>query len=91
MLVTSTPDACLVDLGPDGRSLTLLFPLFAPLQQRCAHEQPVIFYSLAIGWIGPVAVITVPSFRKNYLGWVPPEAVPTTYPREWAWAHREGP
>ncbi|PWN31050.1 hypothetical protein BDZ90DRAFT_277458 [Jaminaea rosea] len=60
--------------------------IFGPLRgtyrylQRCAHEQPVIFYSLAIGWIGPVAVITVPSFRKNYLGWVPPEAVPTTYP-----------
>lgn len=51
-------------------------------QQRAAHEQPVIFWSLAIGSVGPVAVVAVPTIRKNYFGWTPPQPVPTTYPRE---------
>jgi len=47
--------------------------------QRQAHEQPVIFYSVVVGLIGPVMVLTVPSIRKRY-GWKPAEAIPTTYP-----------
>ncbi|ORY75061.1 hypothetical protein BCR35DRAFT_306494 [Leucosporidium creatinivorum] len=48
--------------------------------QRRAHEQPVIFYSLAIGAVGPVAVVVVPSVRKSWFGWKPVERPPTTYP-----------
>ncbi|KAL1942264.1 hypothetical protein VTO73DRAFT_6328 [Trametes versicolor] len=33
--------------------------------QRQAHEQPVIFYSLVIGLIGPVMLVTVPPIRKT--------------------------
>ncbi|EJF60880.1 hypothetical protein BD309DRAFT_306694 [Dichomitus squalens] len=47
--------------------------------QRQAHEQPVIFYSVIIGLIGPVMVVTVPPIRKS-LGWKPAEPIPTSYP-----------
>ncbi|KAI0808229.1 hypothetical protein C8Q74DRAFT_1363636 [Fomes fomentarius] len=47
--------------------------------QRQAHEQPTIFYSVVIGLIGPVLVITVPPIRKS-LGWRPAEPIPTSYP-----------
>ncbi|KIM84828.1 hypothetical protein PILCRDRAFT_67183 [Piloderma croceum F 1598] len=47
--------------------------------QRQAHEQPVIFYSVVIGFIGPAMVLTVPPIRKRF-GWSPAEAIPTTYP-----------
>ena len=50
-------------------------------QQRQAHEQPVIFYSLVIGFIGPVLLVTVPPVRKS-LGWRPAEPIPTSYPGE---------
>ncbi|KAI0739670.1 hypothetical protein C8Q80DRAFT_1111557, partial [Daedaleopsis nitida] len=48
-------------------------------QQRQAHEQPVIFYSVAIGLIGPAIVVAVPPVRKS-LGWRPAESIPTSYP-----------
>ncbi|KAK4057988.1 n19m, NADH-ubiquinone oxidoreductase 9.5 kDa subunit [Microbotryomycetes sp. JL221] len=48
--------------------------------QRMAHEQPVIFYSLAVGAVGPIAVVVVPEVRKTFFGWKPAERPPTTYP-----------
>jgi hypothetical protein len=57
-----------------------IYPVISD-QQRQAHEQPVIFYSVVVGLIGPVMVLTVPSIRKRY-GWKPAEAIPTTYPGE---------
>ncbi|KAF8840179.1 N19M, NADH-ubiquinone oxidoreductase 9.5 kDa subunit [Paxillus ammoniavirescens] len=48
--------------------------------QYLAHEQPVIFFSCAMGLTGPVLALTVPSIRKKYFGYVPAELVPTTYP-----------
>ena len=51
-------------------------------QQRQAHEQPVIFYSIILGLIGPVMVVTVPPVRKS-LGWRPAEPIPTSYPGEY--------
>ncbi|KAL9932190.1 hypothetical protein V8E36_008962 [Tilletia maclaganii] len=59
--------------------------LFSPFRntyrylQRSAHEQPIIFYSLVIGSIGPVLVVTVPGIRRS-LGWKPAERIPTSYP-----------
>ncbi|GAA5863693.1 hypothetical protein JCM5296_003991 [Sporobolomyces johnsonii] len=48
--------------------------------QRQAHEKPAIFYSIILGFIGPVAVVTVPEVRKRFFGWKPVERPPTTYP-----------
>ncbi|KAK0545481.1 n19m, NADH-ubiquinone oxidoreductase 9.5 kDa subunit [Tilletia horrida] len=59
--------------------------IFAPFRstyrylQRSAHEQPVIFYSLLIGSVGPVLVVAVPPIRRYY-GWKPAERIPTSYP-----------
>ncbi|GAA6061698.1 hypothetical protein JCM10212_005990 [Sporobolomyces blumeae] len=47
--------------------------------QRQAHEQPAIFYSIALGFVGPIAVVAVPEVRKRF-GWKPVERPPTTYP-----------
>ncbi|RPD56862.1 hypothetical protein L226DRAFT_574204 [Lentinus tigrinus ALCF2SS1-7] len=47
--------------------------------QRQAHEQPVIFYSVIIGLIGPTMLVTVPPIRKS-LGYKTPEPIPTSYP-----------
>src|SRR6266850_1521640 len=54
--------------------------LCAHPQQRQAHESPVLFYSVALGSIGPVLAFTVPPIRER-LGYRPPESIPTTYPR----------
>ncbi|EIW68681.1 hypothetical protein TREMEDRAFT_32065 [Tremella mesenterica DSM 1558] len=48
-------------------------------KQRQAHESPVIFYSLVLGFVGPTMVLTVPPIRKSF-GWKPAERIPTTYP-----------
>ncbi|KAK0528998.1 n19m, NADH-ubiquinone oxidoreductase 9.5 kDa subunit [Tilletia horrida] len=59
--------------------------LFAPFRntyrylQRSAHEQPVVFYSLLIGSVGPVLVVTVPAIRRKY-GFKPAERIPSSYP-----------
>ncbi|SCV68177.1 BQ2448_298 [Microbotryum intermedium] len=64
---------------------TLHGSIFGPFRQsyrylqRSAHEQPVIFYSIAIGLVGPVAVLVVPEVRRSW-GWKPVERPPTTYP-----------
>ncbi|KAF8739418.1 hypothetical protein AX14_009787 [Amanita brunnescens Koide BX004] len=47
--------------------------------QRHAHENPVIFYSVVIGTIGPVMLVTVPPLRERW-GYKPAQMVPTTYP-----------
>lgn len=44
-----------------------------------AHERPVVFFSLIVGAIGPIAVVTVPQYRAK-LGWKPAERIPVTYP-----------
>ncbi|KAL7341027.1 hypothetical protein BJY59DRAFT_649371 [Rhodotorula toruloides] len=51
------------------------------VQQRSAHEQPAIFYSLALGAVGPVLVVAVPPIRKRYFGYKPAERIPQSYPR----------
>ncbi|GAA5908176.1 uncharacterized protein JCM6883_004296 [Sporobolomyces salmoneus] len=48
--------------------------------QRQAHEQPAIFYSIALGFVGPIAVVAVPEVRRKFFGWKPVERPPTTYP-----------
>ncbi|KAG1318471.1 hypothetical protein G6F62_012342 [Rhizopus arrhizus] len=48
---------------------------------RFALERPVIFWSCAIGAVGPVMVWTVPSIRRNYFGFKGYEPLPITYPR----------
>ncbi|KAF9048739.1 hypothetical protein BJ165DRAFT_1343515 [Panaeolus papilionaceus] len=47
--------------------------------QRQAHESPVIFYSIVLGSIGPVMVLTVPPIRERF-GWRPAERIPASYP-----------
>merc|ERR1712032_713828 len=60
-------------------------PVFRPFAntyrflQRSAHESPVVFFSLLIGAVGPIAVVTIPPIRKHY-GWKPAERIPTSYP-----------
>ncbi|KAF8896383.1 hypothetical protein BD779DRAFT_582404 [Infundibulicybe gibba] len=44
-----------------------------------SHENPVIFYSIVIGAVGPVMVVAVPPIR-SYFGYRPSEIVPTSYP-----------
>ncbi|MBW0546533.1 hypothetical protein O181_086248 [Austropuccinia psidii MF-1] len=48
--------------------------------QHQAHENPAIFWSLAIGFAGPVLLAVVPPVRRNYFGYVPPEQIPMSYP-----------
>lgn len=49
------------------------------LQQRQAHEYPVIFYSVVIGSVGPVMVLTIPPLRER-AGYKSGEMIPATYP-----------
>ena len=58
------------------------------VQQRQAHEQPVIFYSCVLGVIGPLMVFTVPPIRER-MGYKPPERPPTTYPCVFIFTARE--
>ncbi|KAH9440982.1 hypothetical protein MJO28_016054 [Puccinia striiformis f. sp. tritici] len=48
--------------------------------QHQAHENPTIFYSVALGVAGPVLLATVPPIRRNYFGYVSPEQIPMSYP-----------
>ncbi|PYH48737.1 NADH:ubiquinone oxidoreductase subunit NDUFA3 [Aspergillus saccharolyticus JOP 1030-1] len=44
-----------------------------------AHEKPAIFYSLIVGAMGPVALVTLPPIRRYFGSYnLPP--VPLTYP-----------
>ncbi|EIW83780.1 hypothetical protein CONPUDRAFT_99349, partial [Coniophora puteana RWD-64-598 SS2] len=60
--------------------------LFSPFRnayrytQWLAHEKPVIFWSLSIGLVGPVAALIVPPVRRGYFGYVSPDPIPTSYP-----------
>ncbi|KAF4613508.1 hypothetical protein D9613_007569 [Agrocybe pediades] len=47
--------------------------------QRQAHENPVIFYSVIIGAIGPIMAVTIPPIRES-MGYKPAEMIPATYP-----------
>lgn len=47
--------------------------------QRQAHESPVLFYSVVLGFVGPVLAFGVPPIREH-MGYRPPEPIPTTYP-----------
>ncbi|OJD19325.1 hypothetical protein AJ78_00684 [Emergomyces pasteurianus Ep9510] len=44
-----------------------------------AHEKPAIFFSIIIGSLGPVALVSLPPIRR-YLGDVDPAPIPLTYP-----------
>lgn len=44
-----------------------------------SHERPAIFYSIIIGAMGPVFLVTLPKIRYA-LGDVDPEPIPFTYP-----------
>jgi len=48
-----------------------------------ARERPAYFYSIVIGLIGPIMVVTVPSIRYN-LGDKPRPPIPQSYPSEFA-------
>ncbi|KAI7871313.1 hypothetical protein BDF14DRAFT_1873594 [Spinellus fusiger] len=47
---------------------------------RFATDQPIVFWSFAIGSVGPLMVWTVPSIRRNYFGFKGVEPLPVTYP-----------
>ncbi|PVF98243.1 hypothetical protein CPB86DRAFT_385777 [Serendipita vermifera] len=51
----------------------------ASIFRTFAHESPVYFYSILLGSLGPVVVLTVPPIRRR-LGYTPAEPIPTTYP-----------
>lgn len=44
-----------------------------------SHEKPAIFYSVFIGAMGPVAVVTLPPLR-HALGDADPAPIPMSYP-----------
>jgi len=58
-------------------------PLFwsTPLRyiRWASHEKPAIFWSLIIGSMGPVALVTLPPIRRA-LGDVDPAPIPMSYP-----------
>ncbi|CEH17724.1 hypothetical protein CBOM_04117 [Ceraceosorus bombacis] len=59
--------------------------IFRPFQatyrymQWAAHEKPEIFFSVLIGSVGPVLVVTVPPLRRRY-GFIPAEPIPSSFP-----------
>ncbi|KAI9664298.1 MAG: hypothetical protein M1829_005853 [Trizodia sp. TS-e1964] len=44
-----------------------------------AHEKPAIFYSIVVGSMGPITLLTVPPIRRR-LGDFDRETIPLTYP-----------
>lgn len=52
-----------------------------PLQylRWASHEKPAIFYSIAIGTLGPLTLFVVPPIRHRF-GDGPRETIPLTYP-----------
>ncbi|PLW13613.1 hypothetical protein PCANC_02265 [Puccinia coronata f. sp. avenae] len=56
------------------------FQKFRRYMQYQAHENPAIFWSVAIGAAGPVLLATVPPIRRNYFGYVSPDPIPMSYP-----------
>ncbi|RWQ93987.1 putative NADH-ubiquinone oxidoreductase 9.5 kDa subunit [Paecilomyces variotii] len=44
-----------------------------------SYEKPAIFYSIIVGSMGPVALVTLPPIRR-FFGDVDPEPIPLTYP-----------
>ncbi|KAF2084864.1 NADH-ubiquinone oxidoreductase [Saccharata proteae CBS 121410] len=45
-----------------------------------SHEKPAIFYSIAIGCLGPVFMVAAPPFRRMIGDQVGRPKVPMTYP-----------
>lgn len=70
----------LIDVRP---FVTMSNPQFwsTPLRyiRWAAHEKPAIFFSLVIGSMGPVALVSLPPIRRA-LGDVDPEPIPLSYP-----------
>ncbi|GJJ14124.1 hypothetical protein Clacol_008381 [Clathrus columnatus] len=62
-------------------SPALLFLTNTIVQRRMSHEQPVFFYSLVIGALGPVSLLVVPPLRAK-LGYKSSEPIPLSYPGE---------
>jgi hypothetical protein len=60
-------------------ALTVVSLVRNVLQRRHAHENPVIFYSVVIGAIGPVGLMVIPPIRTR-LGYTTTPPIPTTYP-----------
>lgn len=58
--------------------MALFRPAYRSLQWL-AHERPVIFFSLVLGFSGPVLAFTVPPVRRS-LGHVPAPPIPSSYP-----------
>ncbi|KAH7911680.1 N19M, NADH-ubiquinone oxidoreductase 9.5 kDa subunit [Hygrophoropsis aurantiaca] len=48
--------------------------------QYLAHEQPVIFFSCALGLAGPALALGIPPIRRRYFGYTTPDPIPTSYP-----------
>ncbi|CAG8509713.1 2502_t:CDS:2 [Ambispora leptoticha] len=46
---------------------------------RFAYDRPAYFWSLVIGFVGPVYVLVMPPIQRKY-GRVKPESIPYTYP-----------
>ncbi|KAF2453978.1 putative NADH-ubiquinone oxidoreductase 9.5 kDa subunit [Lineolata rhizophorae] len=44
-----------------------------------AHERPALFWSILVGCVGPVMIVTVPPLRHRF-GDPTPERIPLTYP-----------
>ncbi|PGH16768.1 hypothetical protein AJ80_05083 [Polytolypa hystricis UAMH7299] len=44
-----------------------------------SHERPAIFYSIILGTMGPVCLVTIPPVRR-YFGDTKPAPIPLTYP-----------
>lgn len=46
-----------------------------------SHEKPAIFFSIVLGSLGPVALVSIPPIRR-YFGDVDPEQIPFSYPSQ---------
>ncbi|KAJ1987004.1 hypothetical protein H4R33_003073 [Dimargaris cristalligena] len=53
--------------------------MWAYIRQK-TFEQPFIVWSIAIGFISPVAGLSIPFIRNRYFGWTPSVPLPKSYP-----------
>ncbi|KAG0664269.1 hypothetical protein C6P46_001733 [Rhodotorula mucilaginosa] len=53
--------------------------LFSPFRRTYSYL-PAVYYSIWLGFLGPVMVVTVPEIRKRFFGYKPVERPPTSYP-----------
>ncbi|KFY23278.1 hypothetical protein V493_05965 [Pseudogymnoascus sp. VKM F-4281 (FW-2241)] len=66
-------------LNPDTMSTPRFFSQPLKYLHWAAIQKPAIFYSIIIGSMGPVLVLTVPGIRQR-LGDGPRPPIPSTYP-----------